>query len=149
MEAQDHLESCEFEAGKLIVRLDLTLRADVHAIDPVVDTVLKIAAEMKCAVGKEFEIETALREALANAIRHGCGDDSTKLIRCCVACDESRGMLIIVSDPGQGFDPLSVPSPLLAERLYAEHGRGLYLINQLMDRVWFTQGGTRIHMRKD
>jgi len=30
---------------------------------------------MECSAGKEFEIETALREALANAIVHGCKND--------------------------------------------------------------------------
>lgn len=57
-------------------------------------------------------------------------------------------MLIIVSDPGQGFDPATVPSPLAGKQLYSEHGRGLYLINQLMDQVWFSDGGTQIHMLK-
>ena len=57
-------------------------------------------------------------------------------------------MLIVVSDPGQGFDPATVPSPLAGEQLYSEHGRGLYLINQLMDQVWHSEGGTQIHMLK-
>jgi serine/threonine-protein kinase RsbW len=57
-------------------------------------------------------------------------------------------MLIIVSDPGQGFDPATVLSPIVGQRLYSEHGRGLYLINQLMDQVWFSNGGTQIHMLK-
>ena len=33
---------------------------------------------MECSQGKEFEIETALREALANAIRHGCAQRRPK-----------------------------------------------------------------------
>ena len=45
---------------------------------------------MECSTGKEFEIETALREALANAIRHGCAHDATKSVEVCVACDERR-----------------------------------------------------------
>jgi len=141
-------ESCHFEADKLIVRLDVTINATPSAISPVVDSVLGMARRMGCARGHEFEIETAIREALANAITHGCGADVSKQVRCRVACDESRGMLIIVSDPGQGFDPATVPSPIAGQQLYSEHGRGLYLINQLMDQVWFSHGGTQIHMVK-
>ena len=141
-------ESCSFEADKLLIRLDVTVGADVDSISPVVDAVLKTAEGMGCARGHELEIEIALREALANAIKHGAGGDASKQVRCCVACDESRGMLIIVSDPGQGFDPATVPSPLHGEQLYSDHGRGLYLINQLMDQVWFSEGGTQIHMLK-
>lgn len=143
------LPRCEFEQDKLLIRADIAVSAEPGSISAVVNAVLAIAAEMKCAVGKEFEIETALREALANAILHGCGNDRTKQVQCCVACDQSRGMILVVRDPGQGFEPASIPSPVVGQNLYSEHGRGIYLINQLMDQVWYERGGTEIHMRKN
>jgi len=103
---------------------------------------------MKCAEGKHFEIETALREALANAIVHGAGNDASKLIELCVACDVERGMLIVVRDPGPGFNPANIPDPAFGHNVFSEHGRGIFLINQLMDEVKFERGGTEIHMRK-
>jgi serine/threonine-protein kinase RsbW len=141
-------ESCSFQTDKILVQLDVTFKADLNAISPVVESVLETARKMGCGKGHEMEIEIAIREALANAIKHGAGGDASKQVRCCVACDESRGLLIIVSDPGHGFDPATVPSPLVGERLFSDHGRGLYLINQLMDKVWFSEGGTQIHMVK-
>jgi serine/threonine-protein kinase RsbW len=140
--------SCDFDSDKLIVRLDITIPADVNSISAVVEGILAIASEMKCARGKEFEIETAIREALANAILHGCHNDPSKQVQCCVACDKDRGMIIVVRDPGQGFDPASISSPVVGENVYSEHGRGIYLINQLMDRVWYEGGGTEVHMLK-
>ena len=142
------MPTCEFETSKLILRLNITLQADPNAITPVVDGVMETARQMQCAAGKEFEIEIALREALTNAIRHGCGNDPSKQVQCCVACDESRGMLIIVRDPGKGFDPENIPSPVVGENVYSEHGRGIYLINELMDKVDFLRGGTEIVMHK-
>ena len=68
----------EFGCGDLMVRLDVRLPGDPAAITPVVDSVLSMARAMKCAEGKEFEIETALREALANAIRYGCRHDPSR-----------------------------------------------------------------------
>jgi len=148
--SDEPMARCEFESRKLLVRLHFTIRADVKAISPVVGGVMKIVQEMECAEGKEFEIETALREALANAIKHGCQNDFSRMVECCVACDESRGMLIVVRDPGPGFDPASLPSPIHGQNVFAEHGRGIYLINQLMDEVEvkLERGGTEIHMRK-
>ncbi len=146
--ASASLPSCEFDADKLIVRLDVTLAADVRAISTVVEAVLKIVREMQCAHGKEFEVETALREALANAITHGCKGDPRKRVECCAACDEAHGLLIVVRDPGAGFDPASLPSPTIGQNVYSEHGRGIYLINLLMDDVRYERGGTEIHMRK-
>jgi serine/threonine-protein kinase RsbW len=139
---------CEFEGKKLKLQVDITISADPDSISPVVEAILALAREMKCAVGKELEIETAVRESLANAIRHGCGDDRSKRVECCVACDEAHGMLIIVRDPGPGFDPAAIPSPIMGENIYSTHGRGIYLINQLMDEVRFERGGREIHMRK-
>jgi serine/threonine-protein kinase RsbW len=65
-----------------------------------------------------------------------------------VECDPDHGMLIIVRDPGSGFDPEELPNPVVGERIFADHGRGVYLINQLMDEVRYERGGTEIWMRK-
>ena len=140
---------CEFERDKLIVRMDITVREELGSISPLVQAILTIASDMKCAKGKEFEIETAVREALANAIVHGCRSDPSKQVQCCVACDRDRAMIIVVRDPGQEFDPASIPSPVVGQNVYAEHGRGIFLINLLMDRVWYERGGTELHMLKN
>ena len=139
---------CEFDAQDLIFRLDTTIPADLDKISPVVEQVMELAREMGCTTGKEFEIETALREALANAIVHGCKQDPSQKIQLCVGCDQSRGILIIVRNPGEGFDPASIPNPTIGQNIYATRGRGIFLINQLMDEVHYENGGTEIHMMK-
>jgi serine/threonine-protein kinase RsbW len=141
------LPRCSFDGERLILRLDVCIPGNVEAIEPVVEQILKSMQQMSCAPGRELAVETALREALANAIVHGCKDDPGKQVQCCVACDESRGMLIVVRDPGAGFDPRTIPSPIQGECLFSDHGRGVYLINQLMDEVRYERGGTEIHMR--
>jgi anti-sigma regulatory factor (Ser/Thr protein kinase) len=124
-------------------KLDITIPADPAAVSPVVDSVLQIARHTKSAEGKEFEIETAIREALANAILHGCGNDKTKQVQCCVATGKDGELLIVVRDPGEGFDPASVPLPTEGDCLLRTHGRGIYLINTLMDEVEFKSYGAR------
>jgi serine/threonine-protein kinase RsbW len=146
--AADPPATCEFNQKDLILQLDLTIPGDVKAIDPVVEKVMWVVGQMGCAAGGEFEIETALREALANAVVHGCKQDPGKQVEFVVACDQNRGMMIVVRDPGTGFDPSDVPSPIRGECLYSEHGRGIYLINELMDEVKIKNGGTEIFMRK-
>jgi len=139
---------CEFDAQDLIFRLETIIPADLGKISPVVEQVMELAREMDCTTGKEFEIETALREALANAIVHGCKQDPSQKIQLCVGCDQSRGVLIIVRNPGEGFDPASIPNPTIGQNIYATRGRGIFLINQLMDEVHYENGGTEIHMMK-
>lgn len=139
---------CEFDPDTLKSRVDLTIPGDVSAIAPAVEKIMANVREMGCASGKEFEIEVALTEALANAVVHGCEHDPGKDVQVCAGCDPARGILIVVRDPGSGFDPSQVPSPVLGEQVYAEGGRGIYLINQLMDEVRFGRGGTEIWMLK-
>src|SRR5258708_38549790 len=151
-ELQQALEHVNRLSGLLpacsVCKLDVTIPADPNAISGVVDGVMQIAREMKCAEGNEYQVELALREALANAIVHGCNNDPTKKVECCVACTEASDVVIVVRDPGEGFSPSALPSPLAAENLHSEHGRGIYLINQLMDEVSFERNGAEIRMRK-
>jgi serine/threonine-protein kinase RsbW len=140
--------TCNFEADKLVLQLKVTLAADQNAVDSVVQGVMQIVRQMQCAAGKEDDIELALTEALANAVVHGAKSDPSQIIECDVACDETRGMLIVVRDPGPGFDPAQLPSPLQGHNLFSNHGRGIYLINQLMDEVKFHNNGTEIRMIK-
>ena len=152
VELQQALEHVQRLSGLLpacsACKLDVTIPATPNAISGVVDGVMQIAREMKCAVGNEYQVELALREALANAIVHGCNNDPSKQVECCVACTDSSDVVIVVRDPGEGFVPTTVPDPLAAENLHSAHGRGIYLINQLMDEVSFERNGAEIRMRK-
>lgn len=138
----------DFDADKLVLKLKVTLAAQTQAVDSVVQGIMEIVRKMQCISGKEDAIELALAEALANAVVHGAKADPSKVIECDVACDEERGMLIVVRDPGRGFDPKNIANPLKGENIFSNHGRGIYLINQLMDEVKFARNGTEIHMLK-
>jgi len=136
------------DGDKFDLKLSVTLSADRDAVDPVVRSVMKVVRETQCASGREDDIELALTEALANAVVHGAGSDPSKIVECDVACDQRRGMLIVVRDPGPGFDPSKIPDPCDGDNIYSHHGRGIFLINQLMDEVRFHKNGTEIHMIK-
>jgi serine/threonine-protein kinase RsbW len=129
-------------------RLRIQVPGRLDAITPAVERIMAEARGMECARGKEFEVETSVREALSNAIRHGCRNDETKVVEIVVACEPAKGMLVVVRDPGPGFDPAKVPSPTSSQNIFRHHGRGIYLINQLMDEVSFEGNGNEIRMKK-
>jgi serine/threonine-protein kinase RsbW len=54
----------------------------------------------------------------------------------------------VVRDPGAGFDATAVPDPLAGENVLKSSGRGIFLINQLMDEVAFEDGGRELRMKK-
>jgi len=129
-------------------QFNIVIPADPTAISTVTDGVAQALRNKPGVVGHEFEIELALQEALANAIRHGCQCDRTKSIQCCVTYDGAGDVLIVVRDPGPGFEVTDVPNPLEGTNLFKGSGRGIFLINQLMDEVRFADGGRELHMRK-
>lgn len=130
------------------MHFEVVLPGDVASISPVVGWVMRLIGELEYSDGKEFEIEMALREALANAIQHGCKGDPAKKIECSVSGDRINGITIVVRDPGNGFDPASIPPPDADSNLHSEHGRGIFLISALMDEVTHEQHGSVIRMRK-
>ena len=138
----------DFDPDKLDLILRVTLAADRNAVDPVVQEVMAVVRQMNVVDGKQDAIELALQEALANAVIHGAKEDPTKTVECLVSRDEERGILIVVRDPGTGFSPEAIPGCTVGENVYSNHGRGIFLINQLMDKVEFRKNGTEIHMVK-
>lgn len=139
---------CGFDPATLTMGVDLLVESKIEAINPVVEELMRLLTANCCPGEHEVAVQTALREALANAIVHGNHNDLNKKVRVCCACDSAKGILIAIKDEGEGFDPAKVPSPLIGEHLASEHGRGIFLINMLMDETHFEDGGREIHMRK-
>ena len=120
----------------------------VDSIGPLVQRVTDLLVERGVVHGHEMEIALALQEALANAVRYGAGNDRSKNVHVTVSCGGRKGMKIVVRDPGPGFDPASIPSPITADGLLSDHGRGLHMIKNLLDEVRWEKNGTEIHMTK-
>jgi len=120
----------------------------IKAISPLVDRLIGLIDESHCVAGEELAVELALREALGNAVVHGNCLDPAKVVQVHCRCDLLLGVFVVVKDQGRGFNPDTIPDPLSAENLEAEHGRGILLIRSHMDEVLFKCGGSEVHMRK-
>lgn len=81
-----------------------------------------------------YHINLVLTEAMANAIRHANEGDPEKEVHITITI-MGRSLNIKVYDQGQGFDICSLPSPDFKN--LDEHGRGVYIIRSLMDRVTY------------
>ncbi|HMA42356.1 MAG TPA: ATP-binding protein [Gemmatimonadales bacterium] len=91
----------------------------------------------------QFNLRTALAEALANAIEYGNRQDPAKRVRVEIACGR-EAVRIDVADDGAGFDPEGVPDPTAPENLEREAGRGLFVLRHLVDQVEFNERGNRV-----
>jgi serine/threonine-protein kinase RsbW len=93
----------------------------------------------------------ALREALANAIKHGNERDLGKRVH--LEMSVSNGWLEIrIRDEGAGFDPTKVDDPLAPENRLKTSGRGIFYMKTFMDDVRFSRadgGGMELVLRKN
>lgn len=86
-----------------------------------------------------------LSEAINNAILHGNQLQEHKPVTV-VAELKNKRLTISVEDEGAGFDPDDVPDPLKKENLLKEGGRGIYLIREYSDDIYFQKRGSKITM---
>jgi anti-sigma regulatory factor (Ser/Thr protein kinase) len=126
----------------------MTIPADPSAIPAVTEGVNAMLTQKGWPEDQVMAIELALQEAVANGIRHGCRGDATKQVQCSVSIDADGEVLIVVRDPGHGFDPTTVADPLAPENMLKPSGRGIFLINGLMDDVQYADGGRELQMKK-
>jgi serine/threonine-protein kinase RsbW len=129
-------------------QITMTIPADPAAIPIVTDGVGEMLEARQWPTEDVLGVQLALQEAVANAIRHGCRGDVSKHVQCSVSCDESGDVVMVVRDPGPGFDPSAIADPLDAANILRPSGRGLFLITKLMDDVQFADGGREVQMRK-
>ncbi len=130
------------------LRFRTTLPSTPKAINDAVRKVMKVADEVGPFGDGRDDLEIALREAVANAVIHGNRNlrDKRVQLRCYGA--PQGGVMILVRDEGPGFDPEEVPDPRTAERVFLDHGRGIFLMRELMDHVEHRKGGREVLLYK-
>jgi anti-sigma regulatory factor (Ser/Thr protein kinase) len=138
----------EIDDQKYPAQREFALAAVPNEIAALVDGIMGFISESGSGTGHEPDIALALQEALANAVVHGAAGDASKIVYCVVGCAPGAGVMIVVRDPGTGFNPQQIANPLSPVGLVAAHGRGVHLIRQLMDDVQFERDGTQIRMSK-
>ena len=95
-------------------------------------------------------IDLAVREAVANAIRHGNREDPDKRVEVEMSLDEDD-LVIRVLDQGEGFEPVEVSDPLSPENRLNPGGRGIFYMKSFMDDIDYSfrpGGGTVVTLRK-
>ncbi len=96
------------------------------------------------------DISIALTELVNNAIHHANKDNPDKKVTVIFTVDEKK-LSVSISDQGEGFTPKNVGNPLDPDNLMADSGRGLYLVEALMDSVDYniSNTGTEVIITKN
>lgn len=95
-------------------------------------------------------VDVAVREALANAIKHGNEQNPSKQVHVDLAVEDGD-LMIRIEDEGAGFDPGRVANPLDPANILNPTGRGILFMKKFMDDIQYGSGpggGTMVTLRK-
>jgi len=156
----------------------LSLESDAELIDPLVDLIQRLVVGIGfCDYTEGLQVGMALKEALLNALFHGSlelrveqmqealdnlrAGETVRLVydprldpayrdrRIDVAVSlSSDEVRFVVRDQGSGFDVSTAPKSKDPSALEAGHGRGLAIMQNLMDEVTFNDSGNQVTLVK-
>ncbi len=124
--------------------LTITMAADPANIDLACSEARKLL-QVQGLEKESFAVMLGMREALSNAIYHGCKSDPVKQVVFYLGISENE-LTLRVEDSGPGFnwadfsfDPPSTESP---------HGRGLSIMKNYFQKVSYNEAGNQVVMQK-
>jgi serine/threonine-protein kinase RsbW len=135
-------------AGYGRATLDLTIPSEEALIPGLSHTVGLLLREFGFAQDDWMStVPLVLDEVLTNAMRHGNQGDAEKRVHVSVGIDVEM-LRVTVTDEGGGFRREGVADPRQGDRIWRAGGRGLFLIEQLMDEVSYRDEGRTVHLVK-
>ena len=130
--------------------IELTLPSRIESVDEAAMLADEFARKNGCGDDMLSAVDLAVRESVANAVKHGNKFDESKNVQFSIECSDT-GLEITVRDFGTGFLVDDVPDPTDPENLLKVNGRGILFMRSFMDEVeWFNPpgGGMQVRMVK-
>lgn len=140
--------SVEDAATEFLERIEFELPSSLGLMDGVLNYLIeRVLQTWAVAEDERSGLYIALIEAFVNAVKHGNKNDPSKSVKLIteIAPREAR---FVVEDEGEGFRVEDVPHPRDTGNLLKASGRGIFLINNIMDEVEYNGRGNRLTMIK-
>lgn len=129
----------------VIERIEITLPSSLDFMDEILAFLVDRAELAGIASAENTNLYTALNEAFVNAVKHGNKSDPTKTVHIIVEFNSHQAQFTF-QDQGEGFDLSLLPNPLESENLLKTSGRGIHLIQHIMDEVEYNASGNSLTM---
>jgi serine/threonine-protein kinase RsbW len=130
--------------------IELKLPSKIESVDESAVFAEKVARDWGYGDDILSAIDLAVRESVANAVKHGNRFDEEKQVEV-VFTDASDGLHLSIRDFGAGFDLETIPDPTNPENLLKVNGRGILFMRTFMDEVEWEKadgGGMVVKMLK-
>ncbi|HEX8492855.1 MAG TPA: ATP-binding protein [Pyrinomonadaceae bacterium] len=128
-------------------KIDFELPSDVTLMNGVLQYLVERLAKLGVIKPERSNLFVALDEAFVNAVKHGNKNDPGKLVRITAELSPKEARFT-VEDEGEGFNVQEIPDPRDPENLFKTSGRGVLLICNIMDEVYYNERGNCLTMVK-
>lgn len=121
----------------------LTLKSAYEEVERLEGLLNKLQTEL--GFDDEFyaRLMLVVSEAATNAIVHGNKLDESKHAVVSAYLDDNK-LTFITTDEGDGFEPEELPDPVAEENLFNTSGRGVFLMKEYADEVFFENDGSKL-----
>lgn len=129
---------------------ELKLPSRLESVEEAAEATTQFAAQSGFDEEARYAIDMAVRESVANAVKHGNILDETKNVEITLENSEA-GLSITIRDFGAGFAIDEIPDPTNPENLLKASGRGILFMRSFMDEVEWSNhadGGMIVKMLK-
>ena len=113
---------------------EFNLPSVIESVDTAAAKAETFARSIGLADDAIYAIDLAVRESVANAVKHGNKFDTNKAVEITFA-ETGLGLEITVRDFGTGFSVDEIPDPTDRENLLKANGRGILFMRSFMDEV--------------
>lgn len=132
--------SCSPAVENMVVS-KIPIKIDFPSVLRLTDPFVRFTEELCLFLGFDRKVVDnvvlAVDEALVNAIRHG-NKNNPSLTTTIEFYPQEDGLKIVIQDQGEGFSPDEVGDPLHEENLLRRGGRGVFLMQKLVESAVFS-----------
>jgi len=127
-----------------LVRMRMPSRR--QAVGPTVERIIEAVDAAGLDSDQKLDLAVALAEALSNAAVHGNRLRPRSQVMITIYVTPRQQVTVEVKDAGHGFDLRHLSDPTEGPRILAPGGRGVFLMQRLVDRVEFFPPGNRVSL---
>jgi len=129
------------------IKESIKIPSDVKHIKDISSKIVDLLMKKGTDKSTVFDIRLCVEEAILNAIEHGNKYNKKLTVDVSFAIYEKK-IEVSIEDKGKGFSHVILPDPTSDDNVLRAHGRGVYIIHKLMDKVEYNEKGNKITFMK-
>ena len=123
----------------------LVIESKIENINKVEKIIDELSEELGLHSDLYGNLLIATIEGVNNSIVHGNKFDENKRVELNIAVNKEN-LIVSIEDEGTGFDYKDIPDPTKPENIENFHGRGIFLMKNMADKIEFNEKGTQVKL---